>query len=280
MRLIRTALAALLILGGLCGRHLPVNWKPDWKVGDWWVTKNRTTLSAAAIPRDTSPDAIWKAPPWRLLFEVTGIDTVGSVRCYAVRIRSLPVPAALSGAGQTYYFRCDNLRVVREMHVFARPPYTSRTDTTLRDYELRDSGPFSTPYTGLPAIPAFPLRLTGPEAESLKKPRLYARTGYVAQTVTRMRFKDFANALKTLDTVPAVPDGAYRVRVQQYWHISRDSILPTHAHEEAWAPGLPWALYAELTDKGARPEIPAAQFWLADYSGWHPKGARPDTVGR
>lgn len=272
--------ALLVILCGSCGRNLSETWKPEWKVGDWWVMKRRSSRASILLVRDTSPDAIWRLQPGRILFKVTGIESVSGVRCYAVLIRPLPVPSRPPWGSYTYYFRCDNLRVARMMTVAASPRMGSHVDTTLQEFGTDNPVPFGGHLSWLETVPSFPLRLTGAEAESLKKARSYPGVGVVSQAVTTVRVKDFANALRTLDSVRAVNAKCYRVYFQHYANPMSDSIYPTFASNELWAPGLPWLLYAETPGPPGQPENPLAQRWLADYSRWHRKGARPDTVGR
>jgi len=287
-RAVLSLTALLLALSGSC-RHsqpasaspsqsLPEAWKPEWKVGDWWVLKFRVRGLRSSATTNSSPDSIWRLPPVRVLFEVTGIKRVNGRNCYAIRTRRLPLPERLPWAKYTHYLRCDSLWLVRIAVSSMSNRDSGTVQTKNRDFGEGHRGPSAGQLTWMGNLPAFPLRTAGAEAEALRRVHGYPLVGQASQSVTTGQVRDFANAARALD-MPSLEDSeCFRVHLQYYGIDSTHSLSPFSASDELWAPHLPWLLYAEDLGPPKQPGNPVVQRWLADYSCWHPKDARPDTV--
>lgn len=254
--------ALLSVLACASGSGLHGGWKPEWKIGDWWTVKVRAT-NGILVPE--SLQDISKSAILAVQYRVVGEETISGRPCFAVDQRTID---HLDAAPLVYYYDKANLRVLM-VASRAHPNVEDPRDAygTPWNYDWTHSAPFYDAHNHYGEVPAFPLALTGPVADSLGQGQIGPRgaaAGAVSQFVTTGSVSDFKGLMVLTDTVCAAKGDCYSVQLQTW---QSDSI----STRQAWVPGLPWFLFSETTYplNGGRKQLFVR--WLADCSSRHKK---------
>ena len=241
------------------GDVLSNQWKPQWKIGDWWIIKTRGTIWVG--PPISKPPDINNLPPWRLYYKVIGIEKINGQECFAVEQRRLPIDEYLPELKTVYYFRKDNLQIVRiSSYGYSQGKLQNPSSV---NYKYKYKSPF---VGNMDFFPSFPLVYKGAEAESLALKRSDPNQAMVSQIVSVRRIEEFNKMIMASDTIYASEGDCYYVHIETWAPDTARRLIET---KEIWIPTLPWYLYSETSVYGDGKMTPLFKRWLADYSGWH-----------
>ncbi|MFB0510012.1 MAG: hypothetical protein ACETVX_05905 [bacterium] len=266
-KLIGTILVIVVGIIYASDNTLQNGWMPNWKVGDWWIIKTRYVSWISAGPPLPESLDMNTVQPFEIYYKVIGMEKINGHNCFAVEQRRLPIDESFPEKRIIYYFRKDNLQIIRS----AEYSYAGREieEPILLDYVYSYKVPFISSNWDLNVFPSFPLVYEGEEAKSLAVKRFDPQNRLVTQTVTVRRVEEFNEMTKAVDKIYTSQGDCYYVLIEQ-WHPDSTN-LKILDFKEIWIPSLPWLLYSE----SSRPEngklIPLLKSWLADYSGWHKK---------
>jgi hypothetical protein len=251
----------------------PANeWKPKWKIGDWWIVKSQSRVNVSSVPRPNGYDP-FKDRPGEARYEVIGIEKIKGQNNYVLEKRPSPIDSCMPEFRTNFYLRKDDFWPTMEVNYSYRQSTLPKTDTF--HYRYFKKCPLIFDRSIGDFMPVFPLIFEGAAAESLAEVHL-THAGYVAQKVNVRRLEDFTTSFKNLeniDTIHMRNGVCYLVTIEQ-WRVPRFLTDPSSEKRvevrQIWVPSLPWYLYQEIIGKTVdRRDTLIERCWLADYSGWH-----------
>jgi hypothetical protein len=213
-------------------RPAPRPFAPDWKVGDWWVTK--------VLQLFENKSFLWHLER----YEITDTVKVDNSDCFVLKIRLQSSKGHVSPVGSDFYVRRSDWRIVRRVKISVNRLKLLSADTT--DYP---SGHFG-PLVGEPRLPRFPLQF-GRRADTLQRLVINADSSVVVREVAgRADAAMVQRVLADGDTTGRKvvrPTGVVEVVRSEATGEPDSSGTPQRIQSlQLWCREQPWRLYEEL----------------------------------